>query len=316
MTTATSPIEVDEYLAVVRTELGDLPTDERDDLLAEVESSLRDAASEGGHLTARLGPPEEFAAELRAAAGLERTAPPRTSRLVDRLNRIAAHPSTASLRGLGRDLAPIWWALRGYLAVGLLAYVLDLEWSTRHPLVPRYGSAEVGAILIVLALVASVWLGLHVRRHRTPLRRTYAVANSVLAVAILPVSLDVANRTSYDALVAMAYAQEPIATAVPTDGVWNNGTQVSNIYPFTRDGKLLRDVLLYDGAGRPIEISGNPVDDPDRRFVLTNGGQRLFNVFPIRYYEPGTKRVARPNAAPYIEHPLVLTPLLPSRPSP
>jgi hypothetical protein len=36
-------------------------------------------------------------------------------------------------------------------------------------------------------------------------------------------------------------------------------------------------------------------------------------VFPIRYYQPGTKRVERPNAAPYIEHPLVVTPPLPAK---
>ncbi len=70
--------------------------------------------------------------------------------------------------------------------------------------------------------------------------------------------------------------------------------------------------MLYDGAGRPIEILSTRVDDPNRRFVVTNGNKPLFNVFPIRYYEPGTRRVARPNAKPYVELPLVLTPPLPT----
>jgi len=65
------PPEVSHYLAAVREALDDLPSTERDDLLVEVEPSLLDAASEsGGNVSARLGPPEEFAAELRAAAGL------------------------------------------------------------------------------------------------------------------------------------------------------------------------------------------------------------------------------------------------------
>jgi hypothetical protein len=47
--------------------------------------------------------------------------------------------------------------------------------------------------------------------------------------------------------------------------------------------------------------------------VVTNGNKPLFNVFPIRYYEPGTRRVERPNAVPYVELPLVLTPPLPAK---
>ena len=46
-TTAVPP-EVSEYLAAVRAALDDLPATERDDLLAEVEPSLLDAASETG----------------------------------------------------------------------------------------------------------------------------------------------------------------------------------------------------------------------------------------------------------------------------
>src|SRR5205085_7273204 len=82
-TTAVPP-EVSEYLAAVRAALDDLPATERDDLLAEVEVSLLDAASEtGGNVSARLGPAEDFAAELRSAAGLQ--VPPRRSGAEPRL---------------------------------------------------------------------------------------------------------------------------------------------------------------------------------------------------------------------------------------
>ena len=56
------------YLDALRRELADLPVEERDELLAEVESSLLAAAAEGDEQpSARLGPPARFAAELRAA---------------------------------------------------------------------------------------------------------------------------------------------------------------------------------------------------------------------------------------------------------
>src|SRR5687768_14623642 len=45
--------------------------EERDDLLSEVEPSLLEAAADGDEpIAARLGPPADFAADLRASAGL------------------------------------------------------------------------------------------------------------------------------------------------------------------------------------------------------------------------------------------------------
>jgi hypothetical protein len=46
--TTALPPDVAAYLAAVREALSDLPAAERDDLVAEVEVSLLDAASEGG----------------------------------------------------------------------------------------------------------------------------------------------------------------------------------------------------------------------------------------------------------------------------
>jgi hypothetical protein len=96
-------------------------------------------------------------------------------------------------------------------------------------------------------------------------------------------------------------------------GLVRDGLPVDNIYPYSRDGRLLHDVLLYDGAGRALDIAGDSVANPDRRIVVTVGNKPLFNVFPIRYFEPGTRRVAHPNAAPPVSVPRVLTPGLTAR---
>lgn len=310
MTGATTvPPEVDEYLAAVRSALADLPAGERDDLLAEVEGSLADAAADTATpLALRLGAPEAFAAELRSAAGLHDLAadPRRRSELVRRVRvrveRVAGHPRV-------RELSPVWWVLRGYAAVAAVALAFDVGWSTRYPVVPYVGSAELGAALVGLAVALSVWLGLRGRERPPSWRRSALAANVVLAVALVPVALDVHQESTYGTPVAVYV---PVAASAPA-GLVYDGEAVANIYPYSREGRLLHDVLLYDGLGRPLEIPTKGPLDPDRRVVVTNGNRPLFNAFPIRYYEPGTRRVARPNAAPYVELPLVLTPPLPRK---
>ena len=298
------PDEVQSYLSSVREALADLPTEERDDLLAEVEASLADAASEGDRpLTARLGPPHEFAAELRSSAGLHAgTAPARSTRLADLVDDLRHNPNAQRAWELVTQLAPIWWVARGYLAVGLYAVLADLTWAVTYP-VPRIGgSAEAGLGVILLAVVASVWLGLATRKASSTVRRLVVAGNVLLLVAV-PFVLDRVQDRAAAAPVSVVVAD------VPNDLLFN-GQRVENIYPYTREGKLLHDVLLYDAFGQPLTISGT---DPLRRYLKTPGGRTIFNSFPIRHYEQGTTTVANPNAGPRVWLPKVVTPPLADR---
>jgi hypothetical protein len=104
-------------------------------------------------------------------------------------------------------------------------------------------------------------------------------------------------------------ALPPVVVAAPQPatvlGLVYNGAPVQNIYPYTVGGKLLHDVLLYDGAGTPLEI-GRGVSDPNRRILTTSTNTSIFNSFPIRYYDPGTVRVSHPNAGPVVRTPHIL----------
>jgi len=64
-------VTAEEYLRWVGFELHDLPWRMRRDLLAELREHLAELP-EGTNFSERLGPPMEYAAELRVAAGLER----------------------------------------------------------------------------------------------------------------------------------------------------------------------------------------------------------------------------------------------------
>jgi hypothetical protein len=308
--TTTERPDVEAYLAAVRRELADLSPTERDELLADVETSLLDAAEESdAPIAARLGPPGDFAAELRAAAGLASREP-------------AASPKRRSLTTLWRaeravpvkrtllELAPLWWVARGYVVVALVAWVVDSGWSASVPVVPRLRSPETGLLLVLLAVTGSVALGLWQRR-RSRARTLSLALNLILALAAVPAAGDLLERLSNRPYAEPYYVPDP---APPTVGVVSDGVQVENIYPYSRDGRLLLDVLLYDQFGRPIEIRP-VVFDPDRRVLRTANRRSVFNSFPIRYFEPGTRRVARPRAAPAIPWSSIETPPLRRKPA-
>ena len=299
MTTPTAvPPEVTEYLAAVRAALDDLPATERDDLLAEVEPSLLDAASEtGGNVSVRLGPAEDFAAELRTAAGLQAPArwPAREPRLLVKARRLARDPR---VHELGR-LAPIWWVVRAYLLVAALALAAGASWSLRYVFVPHLDTAWLGILAIAAAVVLSIWIGLRTRRAK-PL---VVLGNLVLLGLAIPVLSHFRHHQPPVQVVTLAMFE-------PTHGLTLNGVPVGNIYPFNRKGRLLHDVLLYTGSGAPLDAPGAAID-PQRRVLRTTSGKQVLNAYPIRYFDPGTGQVAHPGAAPHVRIPRIATPPLP-----
>jgi hypothetical protein len=92
----------------------------------------------------------------------------------------------------------------------------------------------------------------------------------------------------------------------PVPGLAIDGTRVENVYPYSRDGRLLQDVQLFDQAGRSLDVRRGD-QDPRRRTPQAVDGRPLFNAFPIRYFEQGTRRVARPAAGAPVTPPKVTT---------
>jgi hypothetical protein len=296
------PTDVESYLARVRAALADVPPEERSELLAEVEASLYESAAEsGGSIAARLGPPEDFAAELRSAAGLHTAAAQPAPGARETIERLLTSPRVAAATAAGRELAPIWWAVRGYLAVAALALLLDRSWSFTYEAVPRFGTAAGGLALIVVAVAVSIALGLWNRRRGGALVPAIAVANIVLLAAAIPVGAHLAQRAPTQLEIVTVPANQP--------GLAYNGTPIENIYPYTRDGRLLHDVFLYTSQGQPLDVS-TVVPDPNRRVPRTASGRPVFNIFPIRYFEPGTRLVRHPNAGPQVRLPRLATPAL------
>ena len=183
--------EVEAYVAEVRAALADLPAQLREDLLEDLSAHLSEVAAEGeGSLRDRLGPPEQYAAELRTTvqvgprvsnaaaimAGLRAKARVADSRLGPLLGYAKASDFVSLLR-------PGWWLLRGYVAAMVLVDVLDLTDGSAG-LLPRVGgNALVGLVLLAGFMVGSIWLGRRqYRLSRWPRRALYA-GTAVLVLA-------------------------------------------------------------------------------------------------------------------------------------
>jgi hypothetical protein len=286
MTTSTVPDDVRAYLSAVRTRLDDLPAEEREDLLADVEPSILESAEESEvPVELRLGPPDDFADELRAAAGL----PPRAGVGGDSRTglrgRIATAAEFLSTSPAVRSLAPLWWVVRGFIVVGLVELVLGRSVLSGTESAEYMLAVTLGAVAVVAASVA---IGL-----RRP-RRSVAVvlANVVLVIAAVPAAIhavDAARTPSPGVRVII-----PPSVAFAQEGMAYKGGRVENIYAFDRNGRLLQDVRLYDQLGSPLSIGTE--HERLRRPVRTRAGHEIFNAFPIRYFEAGTKLVANPAA--------------------
>lgn len=315
MTTCTISAEADAYLDAVRGELDDLPAEERGDLLEDLSSHLAELSTHdtdvGVPLQVRLGPPSEYAAELRAAAGLPARAAGSPDhvrrRMADMIAGSAAgrlatrarhHPWTVQMVTLVRDLRPAWWVLRGYLMVA----VPTLWAPDRHddfPLPTVLGNRAVGAAFVGAAVVASVSLG---RRDVSPRTRPLVRALDVaLAVGALFLLADAGART------VTVHHLDP--TSELGYRLVSPYGPVTNIYPYSLDGSPLDDVLLFDQDGRPLRVEAQQwwPDGCDRqpRHRQATDGVSVPWVYPQDYVvqEGGMQGDCRPVRRPAVPMP-------------
>lgn len=326
--------EVREFLTAVTAQLDDVPKDERHEILDGLEADLNDLVAEQGPQA--LGDPKAYARELRLAAGLAETRKKRNRRplresamaFLDGMHaRFDALVTRVpgDVRPIVQWLQPLWWVVRAWAAVQLLVITRATD-----GIVPTLGGF--GWLLLVAAIVASVLLGLGrlwPGGKRGLSARLIMIGLNCVAVAVtITAPSEIANHkwmkafddgyttASLDAGEGSVNGGAPISEQA---GIYANGKWISNIYPYTADGKPMVGVQLFDQDGKPINIVAatecvHP-EDPDangkpstERFSVqdvrndnascadfndgsplkanvyypwTNGATQLFNVFPL-----------------------------------
>lgn len=325
MTATTASIEVRDYLAAVSRELADLPADERDDLLEDLDSHLHEVIAEGeGSLEQRLGPPEQYAAELRASAGLsssDRSTASVLHRAVNSMSasamwrRTAEHPWTRGALEFLPQLRPAWWVVRAWLAAGIVAgfyrqrgrlnggSITDV-YRDSGVLPGGYGHRYIGVTLLVIAIPISIQLG---RRSLRGSARWLVIAGNAIAIALLLPAIAALGEVT-------TYVQT--GQVIPTDGLVDNGSQVTNIYPYDAQGRPLDHVRLFDQNGQPLlGVTGNANDFQvgvtPGAVMATAAPSANPNDFPL----PNTVTVYGADGTPtttVLPRPVIVVPPLPS----
>lgn len=268
--------DVESYVEAVGRRLTDLPDEERADLLDELREHATSITREDSavDLVRRLGTPDAYAAELRAAAGLPEPGRRGIGTWLRGIGaRVAASRWWPAVGRFARDMTPVAWAVRGAVAVWLVLLVLGDLGSTAR------------VLLLLAGALAGWWAGPRVRawsqrgRVRLWLRRLVDVVVAVLALLIcLDVLSSGVQQQSY-----------PDAITVDSTYLSANGMPVPQVVPVDADGKRV-PVALFDQDGLPIvpadptggafcaDAASYPVAIPYR----DASGQVLPNVYPLR----------------------------------
>jgi hypothetical protein len=287
MTAPTSP-EIDYYLERVGAALADLPQDVRDDLMEDLPAHFAEVLLEeqGGSLVDRLGPPAAYAAELRAAAGLD--SGPRAKRSGIDTERIAARLRMVNERGgrlIGyerateflRLLRPAWWIARGVSLVALI-FALDIIPTDRF-------DDPIGWVLVAVAVVVSVRIGA-TGRPQMP-RWLGFVITAAAVVGALMIVVEAGRFGDYN-----------YSSYTPSSDPYSN---ITDVYPVGQDGKPLENVTLYDQNGNPIVLG-----DPWR--CGSSDQTREQEQEPARSYPMCVRPRPEPTATPPVVSPSVVSP--------
>lgn len=272
----TAQDEIAVYVEGVRLALAGLPAETRDELLEDLPEHLAEVLAEGGgSLVDRLGPPDVYAAELSASAGLGAASAPPPSDVRSRARATAArHRARLAARLSGTDefvgrllgyprardflvlLRPAWWVLRGYLAAMAVSFVME-ESESPVGLLPRInGDLPPGLLLLGVAVIGSVWLGSRGGPASRGKRRALKLASSVLvffAIIGFFEADEAARRDFYEQV----------------GQVESKYDNVRDVFIYDRDGTLLTGVQLYDQEGRAVHFGdGYCWDEATGSYVL------------------------------------------------
>ena len=297
------------YLEAASIHLADLPPGERAELLEDLSAHLAEiAADEGPAFAARLGSPDQYAAEFRASAGyppagagsagqhspgrvraLGRNAATATRDLGRRISDgVRGFPGGTALMSLLPRLRPAWWVFRAWLA----ALVIGVDWPTGAYNGMGHWGAFVWQLLFVVLSVA--W-GLRTERRGAGAPTAERVVLFLLnAIAVWICLLGVFGSgplTDINSRVNETYSEpQPYSPDGRAGGLNADGNPITNLTAFDLEGNPIPGFQLFDQDGRPVSFTqgGEEMFGPNGETLYllpaTDGnGNPVNGVFPATY---------------------------------
>jgi hypothetical protein len=293
--------EITDYVTRVRAALADLPPTQRDELTEDLADHLAEVAAESeGTLVERLGEPETYAAELRAAAGaapgggrnLDQRVASAVARLRARLRawdtRLGPPLGYATASDFLRLLRPGWWVLRGYLAAMLVTVITT---GGSFGLLPRFGGELLaGMIMLIGFVLASIWIGRSSGRLTRWPRSAVQVGSVVLVVFAFAALIQAEDRMRYG-----DYGIDQTSSNGPYD-------HVQDVFVYDSEGRLVENARLFDQNGNPIRLGY-----PDCEGRVDEYGNPLLRPYPYCVgrapFGPRGPGASIPSAPPAISTP-------------
>jgi hypothetical protein len=249
---------IQDFAASVRLELRDLPKSVVDELTGDLEASLQERRQDEGE-DFQLQSPNEYAAELREAAGV--SPKPSRTRAFSSRSFVASveawfskSPVTRSMLEFGISIRPLWWVLRALFAWVLIGGLLS---STTSALV-----------LVAFALLSIQW-----GRKKWFTSRFFAallLPLNLLAIFVSPIATSAIGQR-----IESFYAAEDLLQMWPaTDGLRMDGNPVTEIQAFSKDGTEVKDLTF---TIQPGGISF-PVNDETPVYLPNIIGMSLFEA--------------------------------------
>lgn len=235
-------LDLVRYVDEVRRELADLPDEVRTELTEGLSADLAELVEERG--SSALPRPEEYAAELRASAGLPLAT--RRPLLAPDWWRPAWEVVVAA--------RPVWWVARAWAWVMLLHLLLwdsgadgyDVPWLPTH-------SFGLGLALWALVSVVSIQVGRGKLWPGASPRNAVAIAAlAVLNVGSLAAAVLAIEQVDTVADTRSMVERDEADDVVRRTAITYQDRQSCSLLVFDADGKRLRGVTIEDQAGRVL----------------------------------------------------------------
>jgi len=260
----TSP-QIRPYLDVLETRLGDLSSDERTELLNDLEDHLEEILADDSQepLSRRIGSPDSYAEEFAASIGIDESAAgghTLTDTISESVRRITRLIGTSRARDIWEEMQPAWWTVRG-LAIGLF-----LVWNYLGPGDP--GAAWVMQIVAGATVVGFIWASMRIGRNRvrTDAWKWLSIAVTVFGVfAMFALSANISARVN-----PYTYESGPYPFHMEEDS-YRYGSLTEEDFQFMSETGMTPEEYFGSGYYQDLRESGSvppPTTDPSEPPVI------------------------------------------------